>query len=250
MQISEALDYLDGDELDELGFSLSDIGKAIGSVAKGAADIATFPARAVGGAIGGDVGRTISKVGSIAAAPAELAAAAALGGGGKKRIKTSAKGGGGFSSIGRKLGTALQTTSRAKKKVGSAAKAAKMRAMVQQQQGRSSLADKAALAAQLKPRIQAKSTRTPKPGATDPAVVAAVAAKVNARLAPKLSKIDRYLKLAADQRQATYEHDVIKNTAAYRRKVLGDLMRLSATLPADHPVRQRIVKVGLLSGLM
>lgn len=239
MQLLEGLDYLDGDP-GELGFSFSDIGKAIGTVAKGAADIATAPARLVGDAIGGDVGKAIKTVGTLPAAPVEILVSGALGGSKKKKSKASA--------TARAAGV-------------SPAVAAKLRAAQAQARARvaardsgtssGSLAEKARIAAQLKPRISAKSTRSPSASKkSDPALVAAIAAKVNARLDPKLAKIHSMLKLAANQRQATYEHDVIKNTGAYRRKVLGDLMRLAATLPPDHPTRQRIVKVGLLSGLL
>jgi hypothetical protein len=101
------------------------------------------------------------------------------------------------------------------------------------------------MAAALKPRIQARST-TDGNGDTG---AAAVAAQVDKQLAPVLAKIAGLLQHAANQREATFEHNVIQNTAAYRKKVLDDLMRIAALLPAEHS--QYIARrVGLLSGFM
>lgn len=77
-----------------------------------------------------------------------------------------------------------------------------------------------------------------------------VARAVKKSLGGEIGSINRRLSLAANQRTATSEHLNINNKTAFRKKVLGDLLRISANLPSGHPTRQRIRRVGLMSGLL
>lgn len=108
--------------------------------------------------------------------------------------------------------------------------------------------DIAKIAAGAKPRLQARSTGTP--GAADKAMAAAVASAVIKQMSPTLKTINAKLSLAENQRLATSEHNAINNVTAFRRKVLQDLMRISSCLPESHPTRQRIRRVGIMSGLL
>ena len=112
--------------------------------------------------------------------------------------------------------------------------------------------DLAKIAAASKPRLAARSSGSTAAGAQkgNELLVRMVAEAVNKKLGPDLSTINKRLKLAQNQRTATSEHININNKLAFRRKVLADLMRLSTCLPASHPTRQRIRKVGLMSGLL
>lgn len=108
--------------------------------------------------------------------------------------------------------------------------------------------DIAKIAAGAKPRLQARSTGTK--GAADKALAAAVASAVVRQMNPTLSTINKKLSLAENQRLATSEHNMLNNVTAFRRKVLQDLMRISSCLPESHPTRQRIRRVGIMSGLL
>lgn len=99
-----------------------------------------------------------------------------------------------------------------------------------------------------RPRIQARSSS--EGGTKDAALVSAIATRVRSELAPEMNAINKKLGLAANQSQATSEHNYLNNTTNYRKKVIGDLMAMRARLPADDPRRGRIMRVGLLSGFM
>jgi len=77
-----------------------------------------------------------------------------------------------------------------------------------------------------------------------------VANAVKNSLGGEIGNINKRLALAANQRTATSEHLSINDKTAFRKKVLGDLLRISANLPPSHPTRQRIRRVGLMSGLL
>lgn len=108
--------------------------------------------------------------------------------------------------------------------------------------------DIAKIAAGSKPRLHARSTGTK--GAADKALATAVASAVIKQMNPTLKTINKKLSLAENQRLATSEHNALNNVTAFRRKVLQDLMRISACLPESHPTRQRIRRVGIMSGLL
>lgn len=99
-----------------------------------------------------------------------------------------------------------------------------------------------------KPRIQARSSS--EGGTKDAAMISAIATRVRSELAPEMNAINKKLGLAANQNQATSEHNYLNNTTNYRKKVIGDLMAMRARLPADDPRRGRIMRVGILSGFM
>lgn len=107
-------------------------------------------------------------------------------------------------------------------------------------------------AAATKPRLAAKSTGKDSAGADAgrQALIEMVANAVGKKLGPDLSAINKRLRLAENQRMATSEHLAINNTAAFRRKVLQDLMRMSMCLPSNNPTRQKIRRIGLMSGLV
>lgn len=102
----------------------------------------------------------------------------------------------------------------------------------------------------VKPRLSAKSSDSASKVAGDQLLANMVSSAVAAKLGGDLSSIKGALNLAANQRLATSEHNEINSQAEFRRKVLADLMRISANLPATHPTRIRIRKVGLMSGLL
>jgi len=60
------------------------------------------------------------------------------------------------------------------------------------------------------------------------------------KLLPRLKKIDKRLKLAQAQSQATNEHNILMERALFRQQVIDELKWLSQLLPANHPVRLRI----------
>lgn len=60
------------------------------------------------------------------------------------------------------------------------------------------------------------------------------------RLIPRLKKIDKRLKLAAAQRKATDEHNILMEKEKFRQQVILELKHLSQLLPVNHPVRDRI----------
>lgn len=71
--------------------------------------------------------------------------------------------------------------------------------------------------------------------------------RVKAEINPQLKSIVKMLKQGRLQTEATNEHNVINNTAAFRTKVLKDLYSIAVQLPRNHPVRQQIIsKLGLL----
>lgn len=108
-----------------------------------------------------------------------------------------------------------------------------------------------------RPRLAAKTT-TPKISARGDSsttkgqdiLVQMVADAVSKKLGPGLTDINAKLRLAENQRTATSEHNAINNETAFRRKVLSDLVRISAVLPAGHPTQVKIRKIGLMSGLI
>lgn len=102
----------------------------------------------------------------------------------------------------------------------------------------------------VKPRLSAKSSTSDAKIAGDQALAAMVSAAVASKLSPDLASIKGQLGLAANQRQATAEHLDINAQKDFRRKVLADLMRISTNLPANHPTRVKIRKIGLMSGLL
>lgn len=110
--------------------------------------------------------------------------------------------------------------------------------------------DIAKIAACNRPRIRAKSTTKPAPVATKALTAKLVADAVAKKVDPRLREINKKLALAENQRLATSEHNAINNVKAFRRKVLADLMRISSCLPESHPTRQKIRRVGLMSGLL
>lgn len=77
-------------------------------------------------------------------------------------------------------------------------------------------------------------------------IASQIADKVRGDLKPQLSAIQAMLDESALQTQATDEHRVINNTAAFRGRVLRDLYKIAANLPRNHPVRKKIAsKLGL-----
>lgn len=103
-----------------------------------------------------------------------------------------------------------------------------------------------------RPRLAAKSSKD-KSGTAVPgsAMLQVIGDAVEQKLGPQLSRISGALGLAENQRLATSEHLSLKNRDAYRRKVLKDLDRIaSARLPLSSPTRQRIRRVGIMSGLL
>jgi hypothetical protein len=60
------------------------------------------------------------------------------------------------------------------------------------------------------------------------------------RLLPRLKKMDKRLKYAANQAKATDEHNIIMERNLFRQDVIGELKHLSQLLPSNHPVRRRI----------
>jgi len=110
--------------------------------------------------------------------------------------------------------------------------------------------DIAKIAACNRPRIQARSTGKTPPIANKELMAKLVADAVAKRVDPRLKAINAKLALADNQRMATSEHHAINNVKAFRRKVLADLMRISSCLPESHPTRQKIRRVGLMSGLL
>lgn len=167
----------------------------------------------------------------------------------RARPKTTSWGG-----IGRAAKAASSARSRAAKAIaaraggGGSDQTKLMQTMVQMLGAK----DLAKIAAASKPRLAARSSGSTAAGAQqgNELLVRMVAEAVNKKLGPDLSTINKRLKLAQNQRTATSEHININNKLAFRRKVLADLMRLSTCLPASHPTRQRIRKVGLMSGLL
>ena len=101
-----------------------------------------------------------------------------------------------------------------------------------------------------RPKLAAKKVTSGYAGGKGSLLANVVANAVAKKLGPDLAMVNKRLRLAANQRTATSEHLNINNKTAFRRKVLQDLLRISATLPASHPIRQRIRKVGLFSGLL
>lgn len=112
--------------------------------------------------------------------------------------------------------------------------------------------DIAKIAACNRPRLRARSTGDKAtPALANKALMAKlVADAVAKKVDPRLKAINAKLALAENQRLATSEHNAINNVTAFRRKVLADLMRISSCLPESHPTRQRIRRVGLMSGLL
>lgn len=110
--------------------------------------------------------------------------------------------------------------------------------------------DIAKIAACNRPRLRAKSTGKTQPLANKELMAKLVADAVAKRVDPRLKAINAKLALAENQRLATSEHNAINNVTAFRRKVLADLMRISSCLPESHPTRQKIRRVGLMSGLL
>lgn len=82
------------------------------------------------------------------------------------------------------------------------------------------------------------------------ALIELTASAVNRKLAPELSSINKKLTLAQNQRTATSEHNALNNQRAFRRKVLGDLTRIAGCLPDDHPMRKRVRRFGIFSGML
>lgn len=80
------------------------------------------------------------------------------------------------------------------------------------------------------------------PGAREPHLDR-VAQDVIRRLGPKLARINKRLRLAANQTDATSEHRGIVGRADYQRRVLKMLATIMKDLPEDHPVRQRTARV-------
>jgi hypothetical protein len=111
--------------------------------------------------------------------------------------------------------------------------------------------DIARIAACNRPRLRAKSSGSGKADVAQKALMAKlVADAVAKRVDPRLKAINAKLSLAENQRLATSEHNAINNKTAFRRRVLADLMRIASCLPESHPTRQKIRRVGLMSGLL
>lgn len=96
--------------------------------------------------------------------------------------------------------------------------------------------------------ISALSRRMPVPTPTRPKVETpgisrAVTSGVGARFEGPLSRITEMLRTGATQRQATHEHAVISSTSGFRREVLRKLASIAAKLPANSPLRERVVRV-------
>ena len=71
--------------------------------------------------------------------------------------------------------------------------------------------------------------------------------RVKQEVEPQLKTIVKMLKRTKHQTVATDEHNIINNTAQFRRKVLSDLYTIAGQLPRNHPVRQQIhSRLGLL----
>lgn len=185
--------------------------------------------------------------------PARLATAALTGGMSEAARAATGKGGlfgtkSPFSSINKALGGVREAVSDAKTRAaitGAASSGNKdeLLAMMDKLIQRPRLAAKTTT-----PKIQARGDSGTTKGQDQ--LVQMVADAVSKKLGPGLTDINAKLRLAENQRTATSEHNAINNETAFRRKVLSDLVRISATLPAGHPTQVRIRKIGLMSGLI
>lgn len=265
---------------DELGFSFGDVVGAIGKVAaapvnavasvlpkpiQGVAKVALNPVGAVAqlatGAVAGQADKALGlkasgSVGGTAralpAGPVNTQAAANL------RALAAAKPAGmsqadyiaalRASKTGVQRGAVSQGAIAAEKAVGLRALAAGKPAGMSQADYIAMLKEAKAKGKTGPSRLVARSTGNTADGQA--ALIAMVADAVNKKLAPELSTMNHELTLAKNQRLATSEHNAINARAAFRRKVLSDLMRMSSCLPSNHPARRKIRKFGIMSGLV
>jgi hypothetical protein len=208
------LDCLDGD--DELGNIFGDIVNTVGK-------IAAAPVNMVASVLPKPAAKAL-KTAHALSDPAQLALRAAAGG----KLGIGGK---------RAQGTVFA------KPAPQSAQAAQVKA--------NAARDIARIAACNRPRLRAKSSGKPGAPVMQQALMAKlVADAVAKRVDPRLRAINAKLSLAENQRLATSEHNAINNKTAFRRKVLADLMRIASCLPESHPTRQKIRRVGLMSGLL
>lgn len=80
--------------------------------------------------------------------------------------------------------------------------------------------------------------------------VSGAAAATILTVSPTLKKISGMLQHAADQTEATSEHHLINNQIAFRKATLSKLVHLSTCLPKRHPLRDKLRRIGLFSGLI
>lgn len=71
-------------------------------------------------------------------------------------------------------------------------------------------------------------------------MVADIIKNITDTIVPRLKKIDKRLRLAAAQAQATDEHNILMEREMFRQKVINDLQWLSQILPPGHPVKTTI----------
>lgn len=71
-------------------------------------------------------------------------------------------------------------------------------------------------------------------------MVADIIKNITDTIVPRLKKIDKKLRLAAAQAQATDEHNILMEREMFRQKVINDLQWLSQILPPGHPVKTTI----------
>lgn len=90
----------------------------------------------------------------------------------------------------------------------------------------------------------------PPDNTVDERLAAEMSGRIYSQLDPKMAGIARALGLAAYQRTATAEHGFLAGDQKYRAKVMSRLMAIARQLPEDDPIRQRTVRIGLLSGVM
>jgi len=221
----------------------------------GVAKVVTAPVDLVAKALPKPIRKPFKAVSTLAS-PTQMVARAAAGGRKRRRRKPTRR-----RTTRRRTRPKLSTrgmfqrTSRARK-----VSPAKLRAKYAASSGREDLLktmvkvlgakDIAKVAASARPRLAARSSGSGSKAAGDKVLIQLMANAVSKKLAPDLRTINKRLKLAENQRLATSEHLALNSTSAFRKKVLQDLLRMSTCLPANHPTRQRIRRIGLMSGLL
>lgn len=253
--------WLDGDDpMDaEMDLDLDDeLGNIFGDIVGAVGKIAAAPVNLVASVLPKPVRKPFKAVSAFASPTALLDPATrrtatgvvggALGGGARGRGSVGAALRGNLNAKGRAAMGQRTVFAKPKASFSGMAQAGASDALLKRMVEILGAKDIAKIAAGSKPRLHARSTGTK--GAADKALATAVASAVIKQMNPTLKTINKKLSLAENQRLATSEHNALNNVTAFRRKVLQDLMRISACLPESHPTRQRIRRVGIMSGLL
>ena len=252
--------WLDGDGTEEDLFAPEwdddeELGNIFGDIVKGVSKVVTAPVDIVASVLPKPLKKPFQAISSIAG-PTHMAARAVQGKG-PLGMKLGGSVGGRVRTRTRRRPTTrkptYRRTSRPKlslSKVASAGVGSGRDDLLKAMIGVLGAKDMVKVAANARgPRLAAKSTGKDK-GAGAQQLADMYARAVAKKLGPDLSAINKKLQLAENQRLATSEHLNINNTAAFRRKVLQDLMRMSTCLPSNHPTRAKIRRIGLMSGLL